>query len=87
MFLPDRISDWLHLLGFEILTRDFCGFSCLKLSHVGGWREDMGRKFFKNFGSVYMIAARKRRAPLTPTRLGWPKKTRRFASPGIARIS
>ncbi len=87
MFVPDRITDWLKLLGFEILAQDFCGFSFFKKnSKVGGWREDILSKYCKKFGSVYMISARKRTTPLTPSRVTWRMKRRRITETGVAKI-
>lgn len=87
MFFPERVCDWLQLLGFEILSQDFCGFSYLgKNSTVSLWREDFCYKYLRHFASIYMVSARKRRIPLTPSRSNWRLKPRPLTEPGIARF-
>lgn len=75
--LPERVTDWLELLGFEIIYLESFGFSTLSQHsriHTGGGRST-GRSFFSYFASIYILAARKRAIPLTPEpRAAWFKK-------------
>ncbi len=66
MFSPERISDWLSLLGFDLVHLESFGFSSLsKKSRIHWWRENIGRDYCSFFASVYVLAARKRTIPLT----------------------
>lgn len=85
MFSPERVQDWLHLLGFEVEQCEVFGFSCLsRRSRIQWWRENLGRDYCRFFASAYVMAARKRRVPLTlvrqPGRLSQP-----LIVPGMAR--
>lgn len=76
MFSPDRISDWLHLLGFEVMYMDGFAYSALSNhSRIHDWREQAGQRCGSRFASIYMMAARKRTIPLTkvPNRF-WRKR-------------
>ncbi len=77
MFAPERVTDWLELLGFEIIHLESFGFSTLSQhSRIHWWRENLGRSYFNYFASVYILAARKRTIPLTPEpRAAWFKKS------------
>jgi SAM-dependent methyltransferase len=76
MFSPERVLDWLHLLGFEIVHLE--GFTYSSLSrrswfHFG--RENTVRRCGYRFASTYMLAARKRTIPLTRLReAAWLKR-------------
>ncbi len=78
-FSPMRIKDWLHLMGFEILSDD----RCLHSSLVGNIREHRmahyWNKFASNYltslGSIYIIIAKKRVLPLTPIKPKWQIST------------
>ncbi len=85
MFSPERVQDWLHLLGFEVEQFEVFGFSRLcRGSRILWWRENLGRDYCRFLASVYVLAARKRRMPLTllpqPGRLRPP-----LMVPGLAR--
>ncbi|MEH8157951.1 methyltransferase domain-containing protein [Aeromonas veronii] len=85
MFTPGRVTDWLHLLGCEVMFDERFGYSFMgKQSWHSWWRESIGRDYCRAFASVYVIAARKRRFPLIPVRRRWqlPKS---LATPGMAR--
>jgi SAM-dependent methyltransferase len=76
MFSPERVSDWLHLLGFEIIYMDGFAYSALtRHSRIHDWRENVGHRCGSRLASIYMIAARKRTIPLTrlPQRI-WRKR-------------
>lgn len=73
-FRPYRVSDWLHVLGFEVEGLAG-GFYNLPLADRGRarlrWLEWLGRRLWWRFGGVYLLVARKRAAmmrPLAPQR-------------------
>ena len=73
-FTPSRVKDWLNLLGFEIISYERFIHSSLargnRLSRFAAWRS-FGQQYLKPMGSVYMLVARKRVAPLTPIKPKW----------------
>ncbi|MCF2901003.1 class I SAM-dependent methyltransferase [Pseudoalteromonas sp. OFAV1] len=73
-FTPSRVKDWLNLLGFEIISDERYIHSSLargnRLSRFAAWRS-FGQQYLKPMGSVYMLVARKRVAPLTPIKPKW----------------
>jgi SAM-dependent methyltransferase len=85
MFTPTRVTDWLQLLGCEVMFDERFGFSFMgKQSRIGWWRESLGRDYCRPLASVYVIAARKRRFPITPVRRRW-RLPESMAAPGMAR--
>lgn len=78
-FSPMRVKDWLHLMGFEILSDERCIHSNLvgKMSEhfmAKCWRK-LASNYFTSFGSVYVIIAKKRVLPLTPIKPKWQIRT------------
>lgn len=78
-FSPMRVKDWLHLMGFEILSDERCIHSNLagKVSEhfmANHWRK-FACNYLTNFGSVYVIIAKKRVFPLTPIKPKWQIRT------------
>ncbi|MEZ7277378.1 class I SAM-dependent methyltransferase [Pseudoalteromonas sp. N1230-9] len=73
-FTPSRVKDWLNLLGFEIISDERFIHSSLargnRLSRFAAWRR-FGQQYLKPMGSVYILVARKRVAPLTPIKPKW----------------
>ncbi len=74
-FSPMRVKDWLHLMGFEILSDERCLHSSLvgKMSDhklVNSWRK-FASNYLTSLGSVYIIIAKKRVLPLTPIKPKW----------------
>ena len=73
-FTPARVKDWLNLLGFEIVSDERFIYSSLargnRLSRFEFWRT-FAKQYLKPMGSVYMLVARKRVAPLTPIKPKW----------------
>ncbi|MCO7189652.1 SAM-dependent methyltransferase [Pseudoalteromonas rubra] len=73
-FTPSRVKDWLDLLGFEILADERFVHASLargsRLSRFAPWRR-FCRHYMKPMGSVYLLVARKRVAPLTPIKPKW----------------
>lgn len=66
MFSAERVLDWLHLLGFEVVHLEGFAYSVFNRrnrSHLG--RENIPRRCGHRFASTYMLAARKRTIPLT----------------------
>lgn len=79
-FSPMRVKDWLHLMGFEILTDERCLHSSLtgKMSEhslANYWRK-FASNYFSSLGSVYVIIAKKRVLPLTPIKPTWQIRAR-----------
>lgn len=87
MFTPGRVTDWLQLLGFEVMFEERFGYSWMgRKSSVGWWRESLGHDYCRAFSSVYVIAARKRRIPLQPVQKRW-NLPRTLTTPGMARVA
>ncbi|MDD2341917.1 MAG: SAM-dependent methyltransferase, partial [Tolumonas sp.] len=76
MFSPERVLDWLHLLGFEVVHLEGFAYSALsRRSRIHCWRENTARRCGYRFASTYMLAARKRTLPLTRIReVAWLKR-------------
>lgn len=75
-FTPMRVKDWLHLLGYEVITDErFLHSSLHGACNPKNWFFKNWQKFadtyLPNFGSVYIIVAKKRVHPLTPIRPKW----------------
>jgi SAM-dependent methyltransferase len=74
-FTPMRVKDWLHLMGYEILTDERRLHSTLAGNMSEGgmalqWR-DFAQHFLSGIGSIYVIVAKKRVLPLTPIKPKW----------------
>lgn len=74
-FSPMRVKDWLHLMGFEILSDERCLYSSLvgnmsERNVVKNWRK-FASNYLTSLGSVYIIIAKKRVLPLTPIKPKW----------------
>jgi len=74
-FSPMRVKDWLHLMGYEILSdQRFLHSTLATKINDGGiakyWRQ-FSTKYLPNLGSVYVIIAKKRVLPLTPIKPKW----------------
>jgi len=73
-FTPARVKDWLNLLGFEVIKDERFIYSSLargsRLSRFGPWK-NFCQQYLKPMGSVYMLVARKRVAPLSPIKPKW----------------
>ncbi len=61
---PYRLRDWLHLLGFEIQTQRFAGWTPTWTSERWvqrmDWMEPFGRRWCPILGGVYLLVAAKR---------------------------
>lgn len=71
-FSASRIKDWLHLVGFEILSEQhfFCS-AMLANEYSSGAIQRFTEKYCSFFGAGYLLVARKRELPLTPIRPKW----------------
>jgi SAM-dependent methyltransferase len=71
-FSASRIKDWLHLVGFEVLSeqRFFCS-AMLAREYRQGSARIWAEQYLSYFASSYLIVARKRELPLTPIRPKW----------------
>jgi len=74
-FSPMRVKDWLHLMGFEILSDERCLHSSLtgKVSEhaIANYWRSFASNYFTSLGSIYVIIAKKRVLPLTPIKPKW----------------
>lgn len=75
LFSPNRVKDWLHLMGFEVQLDQRFLYSSLHGRINEGlfakqWRQ-LARTYFPSLGSVYVIIAKKRVLPLTPIKAKW----------------
>lgn len=72
-----RITDWLQLLGFEIIDTQHLLFSSLlferKLNQLSRWQL-WGQKYLPFLGAMYIIVAKKRVLPLSPIKAKWKPK-------------
>lgn len=66
LFLPNRVLDWLHLLGFEIQQKQHFDFlSCNLNTKFSNCIESIGERFLPFFCSTYFIVAKKQSIPMT----------------------
>ena len=74
-FSPNRIKDWLHLMGYEILADERLLYRSLNGQQSDGFIAQQWQKFasehLTSLGSVYVVIAKKRRFPLTPIKPKW----------------
>ncbi len=74
-FQTATIKKWLQLADFELVKQETILFSLpFHSKRKLKWLEWIGRKFFKPFGSVYIVVAKAKVIPLTPIRLTWQQK-------------
>ncbi|ART83420.1 methyltransferase [Oceanisphaera profunda] len=84
MVAPERLEDWLKLLGFEVLQRDYFGLTpVLEFPMLSKLRQQLVPHYCPSFAAVYVMLARKRRYPLTPIRQ--TKRKQHVLQPGMAR--
>ena len=86
-FSLKRLSDWLALLGFEIVSVNQCFFrppmrrlSVMKRLQL---METLGPHLWPVFAGAYFVMAKKRVARLTPVRPSW-RTRRRLVAVGLA---
>lgn len=81
LFLPNRVLDWLHLLGFEIQQKQHFDFlSCPLNNKFANCVESIGQRYLSLFCSTYFIVAKKQSIPMTPI-----KSPFKFSKPMIRR--
>lgn len=69
LFSPNRVIDWLHLLGFEIKQKQhFDYISALPEGPLLSLIESIGQRYLSFFCSIYFIVAKKRNTPMTPVK-------------------
>lgn len=71
-FSASRVKDWLHLIGFEVLSeqRFFCSAMLAKDYKATRWQL-WSEQHLNYFGASYLLVARKRELPLTPIKPKW----------------
>ena len=85
LFLPNRVLDWLHLLGFEVQQKQH--FDFLSGEFNGSFTscvESIGQRYLPCFCSVYFIVAKKRSLPMTPIKSPFQFKKPRIAEQAVA---
>ena len=86
-FSLKRLSDWLALLGFEIVSVNHCFFrpplQRLSVMKRLQWMETLGPHLWPVFAGTYFVMAKKRVVRLTPVRPSW-RTRRRLVAVGLA---
>jgi SAM-dependent methyltransferase len=86
-----RLTDWLELLGFDVvLTRRYFFRPPLareKIMQRLHFMERFGARWWPFFSGAYLLVAKKRVATLTPTRQRWRPRRSRLSSAGLAETS
>ncbi|MCU4674853.1 class I SAM-dependent methyltransferase [Catenovulum sp. 2E275] len=76
-FNPNRIRDWLNLLGCEVVADQrfiYGSLSKQPSNYTKRWIPGITHQYLSHFGAVYLLVARKRELPLTPTKAKWKVK-------------
>lgn len=85
-FSRGRVSDWLGLLGYQVVDKNSFAFSELvfnrSLSKSHRWQRFL-KKYFSFFGSFYVIVGKKREYPLSLVKPVWKPKPK-FAAIGAS---
>jgi len=77
LFAPNRVIDWLHLLGFEIKQKQhFDYISPQPKGRLSNLIESIGQRYLSFFCSVYFIEAKKQCTPMTPIKTGFEFRRR-----------
>ncbi len=68
-----RVKDWLSLLGFEKIEQRTFFFAPPFQNHYlqTTWLENIGNRWFYNFGATYLLIAKKKVTTLTPIKPKW----------------
>lgn len=83
MIAPERVEDWLKLLGFEVLERDYFGLTSFGENALfNSVCRHLVPQYCPSFSAAYLMLARKRRHPLTPIRQ--TQRRRLVLQPGMA---
>jgi len=71
LFSPNRVIDWLHLLGFEIKQKQYFDYiSPQPKNAISSLIEKIGRQYLSTFCSIYFIVAKKQCTPITRIKTG-----------------
>lgn len=82
LFTPNRVKDWLGLLGYQVVGEEPLAFSSFLWSpDKFVWPQQMLHQYLPASGSVYMLVARKLAAPLTPAKPLWRPRKRLVVAP------
>ncbi|WP_100656882.1 class I SAM-dependent methyltransferase [Alteromonas flava] len=76
-FRQGRVTDWLHLLGFEVIKSSKIAHFCLLFNSANAAAVKLNRwcaKYFPWSGAAYVIIARKREIPLSLVKPSWRLK-------------
>ncbi len=77
LFLPNRVLDWLHLLGFEVQQKQHFDLLSYQFNNkFANCIESIGQRYLPSFCSTYFIVAKKQSTPMTPI-----KSPFRFSNP------
>jgi SAM-dependent methyltransferase len=78
-----RMRDWLHLLGFDIVSCKCLYFRppirSARANQRLAFLEKLGAHLWSFFGGVYVVVAKKRLLTLTPVRMQWRARRRLIA--------
>jgi hypothetical protein len=73
----NRLTDWLALLGFEVISVQMCchvpPFENRRWHHRFYFMQKLGERWLPLLGGVYFIVAKKRVACMTPLKPNWKK--------------
>lgn len=84
-FSASRIKDWLHLIGFEVLSEERFFCSALLATEHKPWRwQRFSERYLRYFSASYLLVARKRELPLTPIRPKWQLQQSFNATQGVS---
>ena len=82
MFTPNRVRDWLGVLGYQLVAQEPLAFSSLLWSPDRFvWPQQWMAQQTPYLASVYMLVARKVAVPMTPVRPRWRPRKRLITSP------
>lgn len=77
LFLPNRVLDWLALLGFEVKQKEYFNFISNNPNGFFSSRiESFGKNYTPYFCSTYFIVAKKQSALITPIKSPFKFKKR-----------
>jgi SAM-dependent methyltransferase len=82
LFFPNRVIDWLHLLGFQIQQKQHFDFLSRNVNSTCSiFIEDFGQRYLPYFCSVYFIIAQKKTIPMTPVKSPFQFKEKIITGP------
>ncbi|QDF67195.1 class I SAM-dependent methyltransferase [Shewanella sp. SNU WT4] len=80
-YLPSRVKDWLHLLGYQLVADERRLYHPLigPLKEYSFWQDSL-KSWLPGAGSIYVLVARKIDSPLTPIRNKQKVKRRQWSA-------